>query len=69
MLSLILYLVSLIALAASLVMALTDLFGLTDFGLITYLPAGVLIFFLGLLMLSLLILDRFDLLAVKKEGY
>ena len=67
MLNLILYIVSLIALFASLVMALTDLSGLTDFGLITYLPSAALIFFLGLVMLVLMIMDKLDWLAVGTE--
>ena len=47
MLSLILYIVSLIALFASLVMIGADLSGLTDFGYVAYLPAAALIFFTG----------------------
>lgn len=63
MLSLILYIVSLIALFTSLVMALTDLSGLTNFGYVAYLPAVALIFLLGLVMLALMMSDRFDLLV------
>lgn len=63
MLSLILYIVSLIALFASLVMIGADLSGLTDFGYVAYLPAVVLIFLLGLVMLALMMSDRFDLLV------
>lgn len=64
MLSLILYIVSLIALFASLVMIGADLSGLTDFGYVAYIPAGALIFLLGLVMLALMMLDGFDLLVV-----
>lgn len=67
MLSLILYIVSLIALFTSLVMALTDLSGLTNLGYVVYLPAAVLIFFLGLVMLVLMIMDKLDWLAVGTE--
>lgn len=63
MLSLILYIVSLIALFASLVMIGADLSGLTDFGFMAYLPAIALIFLLGLVMLALMMSDRFDLLV------
>ena len=63
MLSLILYIVSLIALFASLVMIGADLSGLTNFGYAAYLPAAALIFLLGLVMLALMMLDRFDLLV------
>lgn len=59
MLNLILYIVSLIALFASLVMIGADLLGLTDFGPMAYLPAIALIFLLGLVMLALLATDRF----------
>ena len=64
MLSLILYIVSLIALFASLVMIVADLSGLTNFGYVAYLPAVVLIFLLGLVMFALMMSDRFDLLVV-----
>ena len=67
MLSLILYIVSLIALFTSLVMALTDLSGLTNFGYVAYIPAAALIFFLGLVILVLMIMDKLDWLAVGKE--
>ncbi|HEZ2967390.1 TPA: hypothetical protein ACLA2X_000394 [Neisseria meningitidis] len=67
MLSLILYIVSLVALFTSLVMALTDLSGLTNLGYVVYLPAAALIFFLGLLMLVLMIMDKLDWLAVGTE--
>nr|DAY43345.1 MAG TPA: hypothetical protein [Caudoviricetes sp.] len=67
MLSLILYLVSLIALFTSLVMALTDLSGLTNLGHLVYLPSAALIFFLGLVMLVLMIMDKLDWLAVGTE--
>lgn len=67
MLSLILYIVSLIALFASLVMALTDLSGLTNLGYVVYLPSAALIFFLGLVMLVLMIMDKLDWLAVGTE--
>ena len=63
MLSLILYIVSLIALFASFVMIGADLSGLTDFGYVAYIPAGALIFLLGLVMLALMMSDRFDLLT------
>ena len=63
MFSLILYIVSLIALFASLVMIGADLSGLTDFGYVAYLPAVVLIFLLGLVMFALMMSDRFDLLV------
>ena len=59
MLNLILYIVSLIALFASLVMIGADLSGWTDFGYVAYLPAATLIFLLGLVMLALLATDRF----------
>lgn len=62
MLSVALYFVALIALFASLVMIGADLSGLTDFGYVAYLPAVALIFLLGLVMLALMMLDRFDLL-------
>lgn len=64
MLSLILYIVSLIALAASLVMIVADLSGWTDFGFMAYIPAVALIFLLRLVMLALMMSDRFDLLVV-----
>lgn len=64
MLSLILYIVSLIAMFASLVMIGADLLGLTDFGPMAYLPAVALIFLLGLVMLALMMSDRFDLLVL-----
>ncbi|WP_304673029.1 hypothetical protein [Neisseria uirgultaei] len=67
MLSLILYIVSLIALFTSLVMALTDLSGLTNLGYVVYLPSAALIFFLGLVMLVLMIMDKLDWLAVGTE--
>ena len=67
MLSLILYIVSLIALFTSLVMALTDLSGLTNLGYVVYLPAAALIFFLGLVILVLMIMDKLDWLAVGTE--
>lgn len=67
MLSLILYIVSLIALFTSLVMALTDLSGLTNLGYVVYLPSAALIFFLGLVMLVLMIMDKLDWLAVGAE--
>jgi len=67
MLSLILYIVSLIALFASLVMAVSDLSGLTDLGPVVYLPAAALIFFLGLVMLALMITDKLDWLIVGQE--
>ncbi|WP_308033256.1 hypothetical protein [Neisseria cinerea] len=67
MLSLILYIVSLIALFTSLVMALTDLSGLTNLGYVVYLPSAALIFFLGLIMLVLMIMDKLDWLAVGTE--
>lgn len=63
MLNLILYIVSLIALFTSLVMALTDLSGLTNLGYVVYLPAVALIFLLGLVMFALMMSDRFDLLV------
>lgn len=63
MLSIALYIVSLIALFASLVMIGADLSGLTDFGYVAYIPAVALIFLLGLVMLALMMLDRFDLLV------
>jgi len=59
MLSLILYIVSLIALFTSLVMIGAVLSGLADFGYVAYLPAAALIFLLGLVMLTLLATDRF----------
>lgn len=64
MLSLILYIVSLIALFASLVMIGADLSGLTNFGYVAYIPAVALIFLLGLVMFALMMSDRFDLLVV-----
>ena len=64
MLSLILYIVSLIALFASLVMIGADLSGLMDFGYVAYIPAIALIFLLGLVMLALMMSDRFDLLVL-----
>lgn len=67
MLSLILYIVSLIALFTSLVMALTDLSGLTNLGYLVYLPSAALIFFLGLVILVLMIMDKLDWLAVGTE--
>ena len=66
MLSLILYIVSLIALFASLVMIGADLSGLTDFGYVAYIPAEALIFLLGLVMLALMMSDRFDLLVYER---
>lgn len=63
MLSIALYFVALIALFASLVMIAADLSGLTNFGYVAYLPAVVLIFLLGLVMLALMMSDRFDLLV------
>ena len=63
MLNLILYIVSLIALFTSLVMIVADLSGLTNFGYVAYLPAVALIFLLGLVMLALMMSDRFDLLV------
>ena len=63
MLSFILYIVSLIALFASLVMIGADLSGLTNFGYVAYIPAVALIFLLGLVMLALMMSDRFDLLV------
>lgn len=63
MLSIALYFVALIALFASLVMIVADLSGLTDFGPMAYLPAVALIFLLGLVMLALMMSDRFDLLV------
>lgn len=63
MLSIALYIISLIAMFVSLVMIGADLFGLTNFGYVAYLPAVVLIFLLGLVMLALMMLDRFDLLV------
>ena len=63
MLSIALYFVALIALFASLVMIGADLSGLTDFGYVAYLPAVALIFLLGLVMLALMMSDRFDLLG------
>lgn len=63
MLSFILYIVSLIALFDSLVMIGADLSGLTDFGYVAYIPAVALIFLLGLVMLALMMSDRFDLLV------
>lgn len=64
MLSIALYFVSLIALFTSLVMIAADLSGLTNFGYVAYLPAVALIFLLGLVMLALMMSDRFDLLVV-----
>lgn len=64
MLSIALYFVALISLFASLVMIVADLSGLTDFGYVAYLPAVALIFLLGLVMLALMMSDRFDLLVV-----
>lgn len=64
MLSIALYFVALIALFASLVMIGADLSGLTNFGYVAYLPAVALIFLLGLVMLALMMSDRFDLLVV-----
>ncbi|WP_304678840.1 hypothetical protein [Neisseria bergeri] len=63
MLSIALYFVALIALFASLVMIGADLSGLTDFGYVAYMPAVALIFLLGLVMLALMMSDRFDLLV------
>lgn len=63
MLSVALYFVSLIALFTSLVMIAADLSGLTNFGYVAYLPAIALIFLLGLVMLALMMSDRFDLLV------
>ena len=63
MLSIALYFVALIALFASLVMIVADLSGLTNFGFMAYIPAVALIFLLGLVMLALMMSDRFDLLV------
>lgn len=63
MLSIALYFVALIALFASLVMIGADLSGLTDFGYVAYMPEVALIFLLGLVMLALMMSDRFDLLV------
>ena len=63
MLSIALYFVALIALFASLVMIGADLSGLTNFGYVAYIPAVALIFLLGLVMLALMMSDRFDLLV------
>lgn len=63
MLSIALYFVALIALFASLVMIVADLSGLTNFGYVAYLPAVALIFLLGMVMLALMMSDRFDLLV------
>lgn len=67
MLSVALYFVSLIALFTSLVMIAADLSGLTNFGYVAYLPAAALIFFLGFVMLVLMIMDKLDWLAVGTE--